>query len=64
MKKTYIAPAVQLYDVDVTEMLALSLTDNGGSSLGSGDFGEDGDFEYCSDKKGYWEHEWWFTVCY
>ena len=26
MKKTYIAPAVQLYDVDVTEMLALSLS--------------------------------------
>ena len=49
---------MQLYDVDVTEMLALSLTDNGGSSLGSGDFEEDGDFEYCSDKKGYWEHEW------
>ena len=49
---------MQLYDVDVTEMLALSLTDYGGSSLGSGDFGEDGDFEYCSDKKGYWEHEW------
>ena len=58
MKKTYIAPAVQLYDVDVTEMLSLSLTDNGGSSLGSGDFGEEGGFEYCSDKKGYWEHEW------
>ena len=58
MKKTYIAPAVQLYDVDVTEMLALSLTDKGGSSLGSGDFEENGDFEYCSDKKGYWEHEW------
>ena len=49
---------MQLYDVDVTEMLALSLTDNGGSSLGSGDFEEDGGFEYCSDKKGYWEHEW------
>lgn len=58
MKKKYIAPTVQLYDVDVTEMLALSLTDNGGSSLGSGDFEEGGDFEYCSDKKGYWEHEW------
>ena len=58
MKKTYNAPAVQLSDVDVTEMLALSLTDNGGSSLVSGDFGEEGGFEYCSDKKGYWEHEW------
>ena len=58
MKKTYIAPAVQLYDVDVTEMLALSLTDNGDSPLDSGDFGDNGDFEYCSDKKGYWEHEW------
>ena len=49
---------MQLYDVDVTEVLALALTDNGGSSLGSGDFEEGGDFEYCSDKKGYWEHEW------
>ena len=58
MKKTYIAPAVQLYDVDVTEMLALSLTGNEDSPLGSEDFEENGGFEYCSDKKGDWEHEW------
>lgn len=58
MKKSYIAPAVQIYDVDVTEMLALSLNDGGGMSLGSGDFGGSGDYEYCSDERGYWEHEW------
>ncbi|MGM9694624.1 MAG: hypothetical protein ACI3YC_06415 [Alloprevotella sp.] len=57
MKKSYIAPAVQIYDVDVTEMLALSLNDGGGTSLGNGNF-ESGDYEYCSDERGYWEHEW------
>lgn len=58
MKKTYIVPAVQLFEVGTIEMLALSLNDNGGTSLKGEDFGESGDFEYCSDKKGYWEEEW------
>ena len=43
-------------------MLALSTINGGGSGgndLGSGDFGESGDFEICTNKKeGYWETEW------
>ena len=58
MKKTYIAPAVQRYAVEATQMLALSLESNGGTQLGGSDFGEDGDFEICSERKGEWEHEW------
>ena len=58
MKKAYIAPAVQLYGVGTTEMLALSLHDNGGNALGSGDFGEDGEYEICSDKKDDWASQW------
>ena len=43
-------------------MIALSPINGGGAGgadLGSGDFGESGDFEICTNKKdGYWETEW------
>ena len=52
------APVSQSIEVRCDGMLALSLTDNGGSSIGSGDVGESGDFEICSDKKDYWDEEW------
>lgn len=52
------APVSQSIEVRCDGMLALSLTDNGGSSLGSGDVGESGDFEICSEGKEYWDTEW------
>lgn len=61
MKKAYIAPSLQTYEFRTDGMLALSVIDggNGGNDLGSGDFGESGDFEICTNKKeGYWETEW------
>ena len=58
MKKIYMAPVSQSIEVRCDGMLALSLTDNGGSSLGSGDVGESGDFEICSEGKEYWDTEW------
>ena len=58
MKKIYMAPVSQSIEVRCDGMLALSLTDNGGNSIGSGDVGENGDFEICSDKKDYWDEEW------
>ena len=58
MKKTYMAPAVQRYDVDAAQMLALSLENNGGAQLGGSDFGASGDYEICSERKDPWQHEW------
>lgn len=61
MKKAYIAPSLHTYEFRTDGMLALSLNDGGneGNGLGSGDFGESGDFEICTNKKeGYWETEW------
>ena len=62
MKKAYIAPSLQTYEVRTDGMLALSTIDgagNGGADLGSGDFGGSGDFEICTNKKDqYWESEW------
>ncbi len=58
MKKIYMAPVSQSIEVRCDGMLALSLTDNGGSSLGSGDVGEGGNFEICSEEKEYWDTEW------
>lgn len=52
------APVSQSIEVRCDGMLALSLTDNGGNSISSGDVGEGGDFEICSDKKDYWDEEW------
>lgn len=59
MKKTYIAPLSQTHEFECSGMLALSTTDNGGNSLGSGDFGSEGDFEICSQKKEYWDDTEW-----
>lgn len=63
MKKNYIAPASQSFEVQCNDnmLLTLSLNDNGGGrgeggSLSSGDF-ESGDFEYNSSRKGCWEKE-------
>lgn len=62
MKKVYIAPTVAAYEICTDGMLALSTINNGGNGgqdLGSGDFGETGDFEICTNKKeGYWDTEW------
>ena len=62
MKKAYIAPSLQTYEFRTDGMLALSTIDGGGTGgadLGSGDFGESGDFEICTSKKeDYWETEW------
>ena len=61
MKKAYIAPSVQTYEFRTDGMLALSVINggNGGADLGSTDFGEEGNFEICTNKKeGYWETEW------
>lgn len=61
MKKTYIAPVSKVFGMQCSEMLALSLNNggsNGGGSLSSGDFGEDGNFEYNASKKDLWETEW------
>ena len=62
MKKVYIAPIVATYEICTDGMLALSMINNGGNGaqdLGSGDFGEGGDFEICTNKKeGYWDTEW------
>ena len=62
MKKVYIAPIVATYKICTDGMLALSMINNGGNGaqdLGSGDFGEGGDFEICTNKKeGYWDTEW------
>ena len=61
MKKIYIAPASQSFEVQCSDMLALSLNNSGGNeggSLGSGDF-DGGDFEYNAPKKGYWDNGEW-----
>lgn len=58
MKKAYIVPASQSLEVECGGMLALSLNNNGGENLGANDFGEDGDFEYNTSKKGTWDTEW------
>lgn len=58
MKKTYIVPASQSFEMQCDGMLALSLQNTGGDKLNSGDFGEDGGFEYNTSKKGYWDAEW------
>lgn len=52
------APAVERYEVNATQMLALSLENNGGEQLGGSDFGESGDYEICSERKDPWQHEW------
>ena len=59
MKKTYIAPLSQTHEIECKGMLALSTTNNGEDPLGSGDFGEGGDFEICSQKKEYWDDTEW-----
>lgn len=59
MKKAYITPAIHIIDVQGSEILALSYTDNGGNAIGGEDTGEDGDFEVCTSKKGIWgDTEW------
>ena len=61
MKKVYIAPTVATYEICTDGMLALSTINggNGGQDLGETDFGENGGFEVCTNKKeGYWESEW------
>ena len=61
MKKVYIAPTVASYEICTDGMLALSTNNdiNGGEGLGETDFGENGDFEICTNKKeGYWDTEW------
>lgn len=62
MKKAYIAPSLHTYEFRTDGMLALSTINGGGAGgadLGSGDFGESGDFEICTSKKeDYWETEW------
>lgn len=60
MKKIYIAPASQSFEVQCNDMLlTLSLNDNpnGGRGLTGDNFGEGGDFEYNSSRKGCWEKE-------
>ena len=55
MKKVYIAPTVATYEICTDGIMALSITNNDGADLGSGDFGENGDFEICTNKKeGIW----------
>ncbi|MGM9688556.1 MAG: hypothetical protein ACI3YD_05845 [Alloprevotella sp.] len=56
MKKIYMAPVSQSIEVRCDGMLALSCTDD--TTLGSGDVGESGDFEICSEGKEYWDTEW------
>ena len=58
MKKTYMAPAVERYEVNATQMLALSLENNGGEQLDGSDFETSGDYEICSERKDPWQHEW------
>ena len=61
MKKTYMAPNSAAYEICTDGMLALSTINggNGGQDLGSGDFGESGGFEICTNKKeGYWDSQW------
>ena len=61
MKKVYIAPTVATYEICTDGMLALSMINggNGGQDLGETDFGENGDFEICTNKKeGYWDSQW------
>ena len=61
MKKTYMAPNSAAYEICTDGMLALSTINggNGGQDLGSGDFGNEGDFEICTNKKeGYWDSQW------
>ena len=64
MKKIYIAPASQSFEVQCNDnmLLTISLNDNGGGSgeggsLSSDDFVEGGPFEYNSSRKGCWEKE-------
>ena len=61
MKKVYIVPTVATYEICTDGIMALSTINggNGGQDLGSGDFGENGDFEICTNKKeGYWDSQW------
>lgn len=57
MKKAYITPAIHIVDVQGSEILALSYTNNGDNPIGQ-DKIDSGEFEVCTSKKGIWDTEW------
>lgn len=59
MKKTYISPFLQAHEIEYNGLLALSTTENGGESLGETDFGEEGEYEICTQKKTNWDNTEW-----
>ena len=50
---------MQAHEIEYNGLLALSTTENGGASLGETDFGAEGDYEICTQKKTNWDNTEW-----
>lgn len=58
MKKEYIAPTIEVIEMDTVSMFAGSIQDGsslgGGSGSGGGDFGEEPDEELSNRRRNFW----------